>query len=375
MKSLRILQLQSGGGASGGIAGYIARLAGSNSLKDFSFTVAVGENEAEGLLQRQSYAAAELVEIAATYRVTSFFNSIRSLHAILNEKDIDLIHAHALRAGFMCAFLNLFTGVKFVYTNHGLRFHQKRKKLTRLVFRMLERFVVQRASKVICIRPADSNYLKSMCPPQTQKKIKTIVTRVTPSDAKISSAHHRATRARPLLIGIGSLIEVKRVDRFIDWLAALSANGVLYQAQWLGDGPLRTEMVARAINANIEVSWRGQVDATTVAAELERAKLFLLTSEFEVLSLAALEAMAKGTPIITTEFFGVSDFVVHEENGLVFTGNASPHEVANQIETLIRDEVRFEKMSRRAKLIFEQRFSDTEQMAFEYANEYWSVFN
>lgn len=372
IRSPRILHLQSGDGVSGGIAGYVASLVGSAALHNYTFTVTVGLGETDKLCESRKYHDAQVVETAPTYGIGSFPVILRHMQEILRENDVDLVHSHALRSGFICAILNLLYGVRYVHTNHGLRFHQKSGALTRLIFRQLEFFVIRRAELVLCIRKSDAALLGRIAPAQAHK-IETITTRISVAESRRPAADTGAQRRLPVLIGVGSLIDVKRVDQFIDWLAALSSAGVEYEALWLGDGPLRREMEQRAAAANVAVSWRGQVEAGTVAAEFTRADLMLLTSELEVLSLAALEAMAKSTPIITTDFFGVSDFVVDGESGLVFSSGIPVHDIANSIAALLEDGSRIDSMRHRARSIFEAEFADAEKMAGEYAGHYRSL--
>jgi glycosyltransferase involved in cell wall biosynthesis len=364
----KILQLQSGRGASGGIAAYIASLVGSPALLNYAFIVTVGTSEAALLLKNSKYHASQIAENAETYGIRSIFAMLLSLKKLLHENDVDLVHSHALRAGFICAVLNSFFGVRYIYTNHGLRFQQKKGTLKRLIFRHLEKLVVRRAESVVCIRASDATLLKQIAPSQGHK-IETISTRVS-----FSEDEHRAIddepNQLPVLIGVGSLINVKRVDRFIDWLAALSKAGIEYEALWLGDGPLRGDTEQYAAVSNVTVNWRGQVAPATVAAELKRASLLLLTSEFEVLSLAALEAMSQSTPIVTTDFFGVSDFIVNKQNGLVFSSEAESIDVATSICALLKDGPRLERMGQIARSFFDVQFADSNKMAYEYADLY-----
>ena len=365
----KILHLQSGSGVCGGIAAYIASLVGSPALINYAFIVTVGTSEAALLLKNSKYHESQIAENAETYGIGSIFAMLLSLKRLLHENDVDLVHSHALRAGFICAILNSFFGVRYIYTNHGLRFQQKRGTLKRQIFKHLEKLVVRRAESVVCIRASDATLLKQIAPSQIHK-IETISTRVSFSEGEHRAIDDDEPNRLPVLIGVGSLINVKRVDRFIDWLAALSKAGIEYEALWLGDGPLRGDTEQYAAVSNVTVNWRGQVVPATVAAELKRASLLLLTSEFEVLSLTALEAMSQSTPIVTTDFFGVSDFIVNKKNGLVFSSEAESIDVATSICALLKDGPRLERMGQFARSFFEVQFADSNKMAYEYADLY-----
>jgi glycosyltransferase involved in cell wall biosynthesis len=47
------------------------------------------------------------------------------------------------------------------------------------------------------------------------------------------------------------------------------------------------------------------------------ADLFLLPSEYESFGLAALEAMAAGTPVVATNAGGIPEIITHNKNGFL----------------------------------------------------------
>lgn len=70
-----------------------------------------------------------------------------------------------------------------------------------------------------------------------------------------------------------------------------------------GTGPLREELLARAADLGVadHVTLTGLVDNRTVARYQEAADLFVLPSELEALPTVAVEALAAGTPVISTD--------------------------------------------------------------------------
>ena len=369
--NVRILQLQSGGGTSGGIAAYISSLVGSAALSRFEFIVAVGSAEGDPVRESQRYGQSQIVEIFKSYRLYNLPFLIRRIIRLVRKEEVKFIHSHALRSGLICALINLFCGIAYIHTNHGLRFLQKHRRAEALIFRIMEQFVVSRAERVICIRPSDAKLLRCALPRYAQK-IGMIVTRIDRVSQVLPTAPSLPS-SPPRLIGIGSLIEVKRPDRFIDWLAALSALGRDCRAVWLGDGALRRELDEKARAVGVRVEWRGQVLMSEVAVELARSDIMLLTSDFEVLSLAALEAMAMGKPIVTTAFSGVDDFVLDGVTGIVLPANLSVDEIARRIASLLDDPEGLAALGSQARSVFEERFLGAEQMAGAYKEHYRAI--
>ena len=116
---MRILHVQTGGGSSGGIANYIANLVRSEALREFEFVVAAGIGESDILNQNKKYSAARVVEVSSTYGLLDLPKMLTDMRRLLRQQNITLVHSHALRAGFICAAMNLLFKVQFVHTNHG----------------------------------------------------------------------------------------------------------------------------------------------------------------------------------------------------------------------------------------------------------------
>jgi alpha-1,6-mannosyltransferase len=91
----------------------------------------------------------------------------------------------------------------------------------------------------------------------------------------------------------------KRPDRSIDAIAALGAAGVPAVLVVAGDGPLRKRLARRA--AGLPVAFTGFVgDRGALARLLATADVVLAPGPVETFGLAALEALACGTPVVAS---------------------------------------------------------------------------
>ena len=83
----------------------------------------------------------------------------------------------------------------------------------------------------------------------------------------------------------------------------------------VGDGPERpaAEDLCRELNLCDEIRFVGKQEQ--MEDILAIADLFLLPSEYESFGLAALEAMAAGVPIVTTNAGGLSEINIPGETG------------------------------------------------------------
>ena len=94
----------------------------------------------------------------------------------------------------------------------------------------------------------------------------------------------------------------KRLGDLVKIAFELEARKIPYQLSFIGDGPMRSELEeqTRALIANGNVQFLGRLTSPELLLELEKQHVFVLTSEFEGLSIALLEAMSRGcVPVVS----------------------------------------------------------------------------
>ena len=104
-----------------------------------------------------------------------------------------------------------------------------------------------------------------------------------------------------LLVHCGRLSAEKKPQRSLTTLASLRASGLPVRLVVAGDGPLRPHLERRAARAGLPVTFAGFLPGRAdLAALLASADVALAPGPAETFGLAALEALACGTPVVVS---------------------------------------------------------------------------
>lgn len=117
-----------------------------------------------------------------------------------------------------------------------------------------------------------------------------------------------ARGAEAMLVHCGRLSPEKHVGRSIDTLAELHESGNRVRLVIAGDGPCRAALQRRA--RGLPVTFLGFVDGRAeVAKLLASSDVSLAPGPHETFGLAALEALASGTPVVVSRSSALSEII------------------------------------------------------------------
>jgi glycosyltransferase involved in cell wall biosynthesis len=145
--------------------------------------------------------------------------------------------------------------------------------------------------------------------------------------------------------------------QLLEAIAQLRARGLPARALLIGDGPMRPVIEARArdlgIAADVLIAGFHQDVRPLLAAS---DAIALPSTSVETFSLAALEAMALGRPVVLSQIGGAAEMVRPDENGFLFPAHDTPALVAS-LAALAEPALR-ERMGAAARTTVEARFSE-----------------
>jgi len=123
------------------------------------------------------------------------------------------------------------------------------------------------------------------------------------------------------IVFVGRLTEYKRPDRCIEVLSQVKTKLPKIRAILIGDGPDKQALEQRVSNLGLleNVTFLGQ--RKDVPVWLAKSKIYLLTSRWEGVSIAMLEAMGNGVVPIVSNVGDLTDYVINNETGYVHDGD------------------------------------------------------
>lgn len=159
------------------------------------------------------------------------------------------------------------------------------------------------------------------------------------------------------VIGLSAVLRPeKNPVQLVEAIAMLRRRGIPARALMIGDGPLRADVEARAQGLGLakDVLISGfQQDVRPFLAACDAA---VLTSFTEAFSLAAIEAMALGLPVVHSEVGGAAEMIRPGRNGFLFPAGDTAA-LADRLSKLAVRSTR-ERMGARAREAVEAHFSE-----------------
>jgi len=150
------------------------------------------------------------------------------------------------------------------------------------------------------------------------------------------------------IISVGRLYPQKDQKTMIKAFAKIADKYPTWNLTIFGEGPERKSL--EELVADLNVSKRINLPGKTqnVPEELNKSKIFCLSSIYEGMSNAMVEAICVGLPILTTNVSGTEELITEGENGfLVNVGDVKT--MADALDHLIADAKLREKMAENNK--------------------------
>ena len=295
------------------------------------------------LLEAEHDAAGQAIELALAIRRTG----------------VTRLHAHfASLATTVARLASLLTGVPYSFTAHAKDlFHESVDP------RDIDRKIAD-ASHVVTVSDYNVRHLVRSYPAASVTPLRRVYNGIDLD----RFAHAPGRLGEPVILAVGRLVEKKGFADLIRAIAELRLAGRPVRCRIVGGGELENELRVLAAGLGVAdlVTLTGPLPQAEVRDELARAHAFVAPcvvgsdGNADGLPTVLLEAMAVGTPCISTDVTGITEAVRDGETGLVVPQRA-PRELAAGILRVIDDPAGSARLVASARALIEDEFDVSRQ--------------
>lgn len=275
----------------------------------------------------------------------------------------DVVHGHSAKAGFLTRLAAVAAGRsrRCIFTPHAWSFWAARGVEGRL-YRSLERRAAQWCRFIIALSEEERRFGLAADIGRPDQY------RVIPNGIDVERFAAPPQPVPGRLMMIGRLDRQKRVDVALQALALVRARHPVAHLHLVGEGPKgeALRVLAAQLGVTDAVTFLGRRD--DVPELLSTAACLVLSSDYEGMSLAVLEAMAAAVPVVATQVGGVDEAVVDGETGFVVP-RGGPEALADAFDRLLGDPAAAAGLGAAGRLRARDRFSK-ERMVGETAALY-----
>lgn len=277
-----------------------------------------------------------LVELGCRVRDISFSRSplnktnvkaYRDLKKLIIDGKYDLVHTHTPIASAITRLVcKNIKGTKVFYTAHGFHFYTGAPLKNWLIYYPLEKWLAKYTDTLITINKEDYDRAKSKFKAKRVEYIPGVGLDIDKfKNVVIDKVGKRQELSLPedafVVLSVGELNKNKNHEVVIRAIAKINNPTIHYVI--CGKGPLESYLnklvVELGVGENVHlIGFREDVPEICNISDV-----FAFPSNREGLGMAALEAMACGLPIITSNVHGIVDYSIDGETGY----NCSPTDI------------------------------------------------
>jgi GalNAc-alpha-(1->4)-GalNAc-alpha-(1->3)-diNAcBac-PP-undecaprenol alpha-1,4-N-acetyl-D-galactosaminyltransferase len=284
------------------------------------------------------------------------FETIIRLRAILKKKKPDLVISFVAIINMYTILSSLlFMKTKLIVSERNDPYQNPENKYLRKLRDVLYRF-----SDGFVFQTEDAKKYFSLI---VQRKGTVIPNPVTSNLPYWDRFNHEKT-----IITASRLVEQKNIPMMIDAFVKLKKDYPEYKLKIFGIGNMREELLEYIKSLGMENEIYLPGFSTNIHHEMAKSSLFVLSSNYEGISNAMLEALAIGVPVVTTDspIGGARMFIKNNKNGLL-TRVGDTDQFYNAMKKVISDK-------KFAFSLSEESIKIREQLSTEVIVEKWQQY-
>lgn len=378
-KPVRLLHVV-GDSSFGGGSVVIHRLSDMSRHMGWQVDVLTTDHVFQQLLRQHNLGVVHLEGIHREINLLQDTRGLLRLWWFLLFHRYDLVHTHTSKAGFIGRLAARAAGVRrIIHTVHGFAFHEESDLKTVRRYAMLERIAAYACDLVVTVSQYHRRWALDL-KIGGANKIVAIPNGISLDRAKTdrdSLTVRQELAVAPgtcLLLSVGRLAEQKGLEYLLQALPRLKSEmKVPFKLILVGTGPHKPKLktMIRELGLRKQVTFLGF--RKDVGNLLAASDIAVLPSLHEGLSIALLEAMAAGKPIITTNI-GSNLEVTRNGAGAVLVPAKDSAALAGAIGRLANDFSLRVSKSQQAKALYHKHYTE-DRMLESYRTEYLQLLS
>lgn len=290
------------------------------------------------------------------FRIIDIWKAYIQSKKIIDQGNYTIVHCHSPIGGVICRLAcrrSRKVGTKLIYTAHGFHFYEGAPLLNWLMYFPIEFILSSWTDLLITINEEDYQRAKKFF---KTKEIK-YVPGIGIDTQRFGELHINKQKKKEelglgkddvVLLSVGELNDNKNHEVVIKALRELKDSKLHYLVA--GQGVLYEKLRNLAIELEVDNQVHILGFRTDVEELLQMADIYIFPSKREGLSVALMEAMAAGLPIICSKIRGNVDLIKHGENGYLCDCK-DVHAFSNAIKEIQCDEANIFGNKNREKIL------------------------
>ena len=267
--------------------------------------------------------------------------ALRRLTEICAAGRYDVVHTHSAKAGALGRIAAHRTGVPvIVHTYHGFPFHDFQSPVRRAAYVAIERQLARITDVVLAVGNgvATEALRRRLARPTALRTIAPVVDATTvvrtPESRRAARALLGLPDSVPVIGTVGRLDYQKAPEQLVATVAGLRHRDAV--AVWVGSGPDEGQIRSLLHGHGLTDRFRLVGQRSDVAQLLPAFDVFAMSSRYEGLPCAVVEAMRCGLPVVATAVNSVPDLVIPGESGILVPAG-QPARLGEAIDALLDD--------------------------------------
>lgn len=250
--------------------------------------------------------------------------SFRQLKELVVKEGYEIVHCHTPIASAIARVVCRKTNAKCIYTAHGFHFFKGAPLKNWLIYYPIEKFLSKWTDVLITINSEDFERAKSKFSIKDIYRIPGVGIDVNAFRRNMDTRNLYRQKLKVsdedfVLLSVGELNDNKNHLIILKALTKVKTNNIRYVLCGQGNSLQKLRNVVDINGLSDKVIFAGY--CSDVKNYYDAADCFVFPSKREGLGLAAIEAMANGLPIITSNIHGINDYSRPNVTGYSFAPN------------------------------------------------------